>query len=477
MPALVALTRDRAVDAIGLNGGALHAIWALDGLGAVTGLTGEAGRAVLAALTHPAAGVRKAAATVVSTRTGGGQAILDAGLLKDTDLHTRLAAVLALADTPPSDAIARALYAASLDPANFKDRWLSRALYVAAHRHRDRFLTEYRADPNAVPVTALPLALRLGNTRPDWRTPDAAAVAATWKDMDVPGNWESKGLPDFDGVVWFTRTLDVPSVAPTTLSVGRISQAAEIWVNGQSVPAPPRDPAAPNAPPVFRVPDGALRAGANTVTLRIQNFRGNGGFVSTPDLLYAEHGGTRHSLAGPWKYRVERQTNVVTMYDKPGELAAHLASTTSDTRAGAATAPPAPAALPKPDVTFTLTVVPGQLKFDQTALTVAPGQLVQLVFVNPDVMQHNFILGVPGALDQIGAAADQMLTTGEAVALQYVPQSSLVLFASPLVNPGQTVTVQFRAPTQPGAYPYLCTFPGHWRLMNGVLTVSAASAP
>ena len=69
------------------------------------------------------------------------------------------------------------------------------------------------------------------------------------------------------------------------------------------------------------------------------------------------------------------------------------------------------------------------------------------------------------------SAADLMLTSGDAVAQQYVPQSPLILFASPLVDPGQTVTVQFRAPTQAGDYPFVCTFPGHWRLMNGLLTV------
>ncbi len=466
VPGLVTLTRNTTVDAIGLNGGALHAIWTLDGLGAVTDVGSEAGRAVMAALKHPAAGVRKAAATVLATRTGGGQAILEAGLLRDTDLHTRLAGILALADAAPSEAIARALYEASLDPVNFGDRWLSRALYVAAHRHREYFLTLYRADPAAVPTTALPLALRLGANRPDWRTPDAAILESAWKDIQVPGNWETKGLPNFDGVVWFTRTFEVPTAAPTRLSFGRINQAAEIWVNGQSVPAPPRDPAAPAALPVFTVPEGALRAGGNTLTLRIQNFRGDGGFVSTPDLLYVESGATKQSLAGTWRHRVERQTNAATLYGKPGELAAHLALATES-----AATPAAPAALPTPDVTIALGVVPGQLKFDRSELTVAPGQLVQLVFTNPDVMQHNFILGAPGSLEQIGAAADQMLTTGDALAQSYVPQSSAVLFSTPIVNPGQTITVQFRAPAQAGDYPYVCTFPGHWRLMNGLLKV------
>ncbi|HTU99486.1 MAG TPA: PVC-type heme-binding CxxCH protein [Luteitalea sp.] len=468
VPALIALTKDPSVDAIGLNGGALHALWTLHGLGAVKDTTSDAGRATVAALKHPAAGVRKAAAMVIATVPGGGQAIVDAGLERDSDMHTRLAAILALADAAPSEVIAKALYTASQDQANTSDRWLSRGLYVAAWKHRERFLTTYRADPNAVPVSALPLPLRLGNSRPDWRTPDGPTITESWKDMEVPGNWETKGLPNFDGVVWFSRTLDVATPAKTTLSFGRISQAAEIWVNGQSVPAPPRDTSPQPGPPVFTVPDGALRAGANTVTLRIQNFRGNGGFISTPDQLFAESGGARQSLAGTWKYRVERQSNVVTMYAKPGELAAHLAYATSGAAAPAA---PATASLPKPDVTIKLSVVPAQLKFDQPELTVAPGQLVQLVFVNPDVMQHNFVLGAIGSMEKVGAAADAMLSTGDGLAQQYVPQTPLVLYSTPLVDPGQTITVQFRAPKEVGAYPYLCTFPGHWRLMNGVLNV------
>ena len=48
------------------------------------------------------------------------------------------------------------------------------------------------------------------------------------------------------------------------------------------------------------------------------------------------------------------------------------------------------------------------MKFDLTELTVAPGQLVEIVFVNPDGMQHNFVLGAQGSLEAIGAAADAL---------------------------------------------------------------------
>ncbi|HEY8549978.1 MAG TPA: plastocyanin/azurin family copper-binding protein, partial [Vicinamibacterales bacterium] len=64
------------------------------------------------------------------------------------------------------------------------------------------------------------------------------------------------------------------------------------------------------------------------------------------------------------------------------------------------------------------------------------------------------------------------LTGPSAAAQHYVPEIPQVLVATRLVEPGQTVTLQFRAPSQPGQYPYVCTFPGHWRLMNGVLTIT-----
>jgi azurin len=406
-------------------------------------------------------------------------AILTARALEDPDLHTRLAIVLALADMPASPAIGRALYAASLVPENYGDRWLSRALYIAAHRHRESFLTQYRDDPAAVPVTALPVSLRLGNSRPDWRTPSGTELTADWRDMTAPGRWESRGLPSFDGVVWFTRTIDVPSATAAARSVtfGRLGNTADVWVNGEAVAARAGAPAGRPVAPVYLVPDGVLRNGTNTITLRVQNFRGDGGFLGASGSMYLQLDATTMSLDGTWKYRVERQTNAPTLYAKAGELAAHfaLAARTAAAEQGltAARYPPTTSGA---DVVIRLGVVPDQLKFDTVEIAVVAGQFVELVIANTDVMPHNFLLGSPGSLAQIGAASDALLATGaRAAAQQYVPDVPQVLFSTNLIDPGQTVTVQFRAPAEPGDYPYLCTFPGHWRLMNGVLQVRRAA--
>jgi len=483
VPQLVALARNQSVDEIGTNGGALHALWTLQGLGELEAASTEAYRAAIDALKHPAAGVRKAAAMVLPHTTEASRAIVSAGLLHDPDLHTRLAAVLAVAEMPTSNEAGQALYAESQKTENYSDKWLSRAFYIAASRHQKSFTAAYHADKNAVPFTALPIAVRLGDTKPDWRMPNTQDVSADWADMQVPGNWESRGLPDFDGVVWFTRSFDWTGAPPSTLSLGTLRNTGEVWINGQSVTPTPLAPgagrgAAPpgggrgNVVPTFAIPDGVVRSGKNTITVRIQNGRNEGGFLGTPDVMYVEASeNSRVPLAGTWKYRVERQTNAGALYTKPGQLAAHVAFTAEGGAAGAAGSS-LPAVAPQaPDVVVRLSVTPGQMKFDKTELNVAPGQLVEVVYTNPDVMQHNFVLGAPGSLNAIGEAGDRLAASPTGLAQAYVPDLPQVLFSTKLLEPGQTVTFQFRAPAAAGQYPYICTFPAHWRTMYGVLNV------
>jgi putative membrane-bound dehydrogenase-like protein len=486
VPQLVALVRNKSVDEIGLNGAALHGLWTLHGLGELSSLGGEAGRAAVEALKHPAAGVRKAAVMVLPKTAEAGAAIVGAGLTADPDLHTRLAAILALADVPASAEIGRVLYKASADSDNFSDRWLSRAVYIAATRHKESFLSEYRGDPRALPGTALPVALRIGATKPDWRNPDQASLSADWKDMQIPGSWETRGLPEFDGVVWFTRTVDVRQASgQSSLSIGRIANNAEVWMNGLSVnlAPPPADAdgrgrggrgggGRGSVLPAYDLPAGTLKPGTNTITVRITNNRNDGGFLGTPDTMFVQSGATRTPIAGTWKYRVERQTNAGALYSRAGELAAHVAYASAPAPA-TSTLPSESPVKQAPDVTIRLSVTPGEMKFDKTELTVAPGQLVEIVFTNPDSMQHNIVLGAPASLQVIGLAADELARGPSGIAQQYVPQIQQVLFYTKLVEPGETVTVQFRAPTQAGEYPYVCTFPGHWRIMNGILHVVA----
>jgi putative membrane-bound dehydrogenase-like protein len=121
---------------------------------------------------------------------------------------------------------------------------------------------------------------------------------------------------------------------------------------------------------------------------------------------------------------------------------------------------------------ITLKVVRDQMKFDQQLITAKAGTTIEIILDNPDFMQHNFVLIKPGTSNQVGAAADKLAQNADGAKLQYVPQMPEVLKATPLVNPGQKFTLTLKVPDRPGDYPYLCTFPGHWRIMNGVLRVT-----
>ena len=113
------------------------------------------------------------------------------------------------------------------------------------------------------------------------------------------------------------------------------------------------------------------------------------------------------------------------------------------------------------------------LQFAPKKLRVVPGSKVRLVFSNPDIMMHNWILLKPGSVDEVGALADQLAASADGIDKAYLPESDKILVASKLLVPKETQELVFQAPTEPGEYPYICTFPGHWRIMQGVLTVAA----
>lgn len=123
-----------------------------------------------------------------------------------------------------------------------------------------------------------------------------------------------------------------------------------------------------------------------------------------------------------------------------------------------------------------VTAAPG-LQFAPKTLEVKAGTQVRLIFENPDNMEHNLLILAPGSVQEIGTLADEMAAQQGAVAKHYIPESDKVLFHTKLLGPNSEEELTFTAPTEPGDYPYLCTFPGHWRIMQGVLTVSKTTAP
>lgn len=121
--------------------------------------------------------------------------------------------------------------------------------------------------------------------------------------------------------------------------------------------------------------------------------------------------------------------------------------------------------------TILLEIVPEMMKFDQDTFNVKAGDKIILEIDNLDGMQHNLLIAKPGTLDKVGAAADAMLRDPKASEKFYIPEIPEVLFATKMIGPQELYTLTFTAPTKPGNYPFACTFPGHWRMMNGIMVV------
>ncbi|MBU3728753.1 MAG: hypothetical protein FGM37_05825 [Phycisphaerales bacterium] len=124
-----------------------------------------------------------------------------------------------------------------------------------------------------------------------------------------------------------------------------------------------------------------------------------------------------------------------------------------------------------------MATVPSRMAYDTTEFSVAAGTPVCITMSNPDTLQHNLLVVAPRALSEIGIAGDKMGETAAGKACHFTPDSPKVLAVMGLVDPGASGEVWFVAPAKPATYPYVCTYPGHWRTMNGKMKVTAPATP
>ena len=130
---------------------------------------------------------------------------------------------------------------------------------------------------------------------------------------------------------------------------------------------------------------------------------------------------------------------------------------------------PVTAVIQQPGKTIAIKAISG-MQYDIVRFQVKPGEQVTLTLENADDMAHNLIIVAPGTREKVANAALELGEKGPA--MNYVPESPDVLWSIPLIYPGEKKSVTFTAPTKPGAYPYVCTYPGHGFIMYGVMYVS-----
>src|SRR4029078_13039414 len=114
------------------------------------------------------------------------------------------------------------------------------------------------------------------------------------------------------------------------------------------------------------------------------------------------------------------------------------------------------------------------MKYSVAAIAAKPGELLHVRLKNvgtlpQGAMGHSIVLLAKGT--DAAAFANASAT---AYANGYIDPAmkAKVLAFTPTAGPGETVEVTFKAPTAPGAYTFLCSFPGHFLSgMKGALTV------
>lgn len=124
-----------------------------------------------------------------------------------------------------------------------------------------------------------------------------------WQTISLPGYWEGKGLKDFDGIIWFRRSLEIPAEwagKPLTLRLGMIDDEDITYFNGVEIARG----AGYMTPRTYTIPAKLVKAGKAVLAVRVSDFGGEGGIHGKAEELYVEADGKRICLAGDWKYRI-----------------------------------------------------------------------------------------------------------------------------------------------------------------------------
>ncbi len=115
--------------------------------------------------------------------------------------------------------------------------------------------------------------------------------------------------------------------------------------------------------------------------------------------------------------------------------------------------------------------VEDEMRYDLPYFAVQAGRPVQVLLKNEDLMAHNFVVTKPGKLKEVAALGLAAGPKNGMDGKQYVPSTDDVLFATDMVPAYSQTRLTFTAPSEPGEYPYVCTFPRHWSRMYGIMVV------
>jgi putative membrane-bound dehydrogenase-like protein len=462
---LYALIADQKVDGAEINGPAINALWTLHGLGELKGENSEAVQVVKKALSHPSAAVRKNALRVLPKSNSSLKAILEFNLLNDPDLHTRKYAFLAVSDMPFSEEAAKKLVESAKVKENGEDAYLPQAVFAAVLAHP----TEFAKLDNTKAIQT--------NTDAQFSLADRISRSLVAEQYPLDQRNSILFPPDVSGKEIAIRMFISKAQNPlegVLVAQGNNTNGYSLYIfkdrlhfaiaqdEKLTILSSKNDlPEEQFTIDATLIEDGSMSLKINGEEVNKGKTKGLFSAPLTPTRVRVGQNDSRNVVGkyeGTWWFGGRLSNKSTLALKKPGTSLDLLGSSSASVSANGT-------------ILIKLSVVPHEMKFDKATFTVKAGSQVTIDFENPDFMQHNLVIGQKGSMEIIGKAADELARDPKGAEQNYVPKIPQIIAATLLVDPEGRESLVFIAPTEPGEYPFVCTVPGHWRIMNGIMKV------
>ena len=182
---------------------------------------------------------------------------------------------------------------------------IAKAFATAARPVVDALDYDVPVEPISTPLprwTRLIMAVDPGSQGEAWAK--LSFDHAKWKTMKLPGHFENAGLPGHDGVVWFRKTIELSAgqaKSKAVLNLGQIDDMDVTWINGSRVGGY-ENPGHHYTVRKYPVPAGLLKAGKNTIAVRVMDHGLPGGIAGKSEQLVLQLGKETISLANAWHF-------------------------------------------------------------------------------------------------------------------------------------------------------------------------------
>lgn len=124
-----------------------------------------------------------------------------------------------------------------------------------------------------------------------------------WNTMTIPGEWEKSELPEFNGIVWFQKRLNIPTEwegKSLTLRLGAIDDDDITYFNGVKIAST----SGYNVQRKYTIPAELVKAGDNVISICVADYGGGGGILGNPSDISITSDNDVIQLSGEWSYLV-----------------------------------------------------------------------------------------------------------------------------------------------------------------------------